>query len=125
MHLGVPDRAIEHFKKAMRLSPLDPLDFATQNGLALACFFAGQHSEGLKWALSAIRANANWPPARFTAMMCYAVLGDIDSAKASGQIAMRMDPARRISQMRQRFPLRREQDREKMFEAYRLGGIPE
>src|SRR5260370_17853960 len=34
VHLGNPNDAIEYFKKALRLSPLDPLDFATRNGLA-------------------------------------------------------------------------------------------
>jgi len=41
------------------------------------------------------------------------------------QIAVQMDPANRISSLRQRFPLRREQDYEKLLEAYRLAGLPE
>ncbi len=52
IHLGRPEEAIDYFKKALRLSPLDPLDFATQKGLADVYFFAGQHAEALKWSLS-------------------------------------------------------------------------
>jgi TolB-like protein/class 3 adenylate cyclase len=124
-HLGHQDDAIRHFKKAMRLSPLDPLDFATQSGLALAYFFDGQYSEALKWALSGVRANPNWVSARIITMMCYALLGDIDAAKAAGKVVMQLDPSRRISQIRRRIPLRRQQDYEKMVEAFRLAGIPE
>jgi adenylate cyclase len=125
VHLGLPEDAIEYFKRALRLSPLDPLDFATQKGLSDAYFFAGQHAEALKWSLSAIRANPNWFPSRVAAMCSHALLGDIEAAKAMGQFAMQMDPSRRISLIRQRFPLRREQDYEKLIEGYRLGGIPE
>jgi adenylate cyclase len=125
IHLGFHEDAIVHFKKATRLSPLDPLDFATFNGLALACFFAGKHSEALNWALSAIRANPGWPPPRFAVAMCHVVLGDIDAAKASCNIGMEMDPGRRNSMTRQRLPLRREEDSRKIIEAYHLAGVPE
>jgi adenylate cyclase len=125
VHLGLPENAIDYFRTALRLSPLDPLDFATQNGLAYAYMFSGQYAEALKWALSSSRANPNWVASRWGAMCSYALLGDIEAAKAMGQIALQMDPARRISSLRQRFPLRREQDYSKLIEAYRLAGIPE
>jgi TolB-like protein/class 3 adenylate cyclase len=125
LHLGDPEKAIDYFKTALRLSPLDPLDFATQKGLADAYFFSGQYTDALKWALSAIRASPNWVPARLTAMCSHALLGDIEAAKAMGQIAMQIDPTRRISAMRQRYPLRREQDFARLMEAYRVAGIPE
>jgi adenylate cyclase len=125
IHIGRPDEAIEHFKKALRLSPLDPLDFATQNGLAQAYLFAGQYSESLKWALSAVRANPNWPTSRFTLAACQSLLGNIDAAKAAGEIAMQLDPGRRISKVRERLPLRREEDYATLLEGYRLACIPE
>ena len=124
-HLGHHRDAIEHFKRAIRLSPLDPLDFATENGLSQTLFFADEYSEGLRWALSAIRANPNWAPARVSAMMNHALLGDIEAARADGKVAMRLDPTRRLSTVPQRYPLRRDEDREKLAKAYRLGGIPE
>ena len=125
MHLGAHESAIAHFLKAMRLSPLDPLDFATQNGLARTCFLAGQHTEALKWALSSVRANPNWPSSRFTSAACYVVLGDIEAAKAICASGMERDPGMCISKLRQRIPLRRDDDFRKMSEAYRLAGVPE
>src|SRR5262249_6069390 len=90
LHLGHPEKAIDYFITALRLSRLDRLDFATQKGLADAYFFSGQHAEALKWSLSAIRANPNWVPSRLSAMCNHALLGDIAAARAMGEIAMQM-----------------------------------
>ena len=53
--LGEPDRAVEHFAHAMRLSPIDPSIFAMQQGTAHAHFFAGRYDEALTWAKMALR----------------------------------------------------------------------
>ena len=39
---GDPDSAIEHFSRAMRLSPLDPETYRMQAGMAAAHLFAGR-----------------------------------------------------------------------------------
>src|SRR5215813_1439530 len=41
--LGDPERAIEHFVQAIRLSPIDPRTFFMQEGIGVAHFFAGRH----------------------------------------------------------------------------------
>ena len=55
--------AIEHFAHAMRLSPLDPLMFVMQNGIAFAHFFAGRYDEASSWAEKALREDPNYLPA--------------------------------------------------------------
>ena len=42
VYLGEPDRALERFAHAMRLSPVDPFLFGMQQGSAYAHFFAGR-----------------------------------------------------------------------------------
>ena len=54
--LGNEDAAIEQFQIALRLSPLDPLIFNAQTGLAFAHFFAGRNEDASSWATTAIAA---------------------------------------------------------------------
>ena len=42
---GEPDGAIEHFARAMRLSPLDPEMYRMQAGMAMAHLFAGRFDD--------------------------------------------------------------------------------
>ena len=57
--LGEPDRAIERFAHAMRLSPIDPGLFAMQQGTAHAHFFVGRYDEAVSWAKMALREQPN------------------------------------------------------------------
>ena len=52
---GEPDGAIEHFARAMRLSPLDPEMYRMQAGTALAHLFAGRFDTASSWAEKASR----------------------------------------------------------------------
>ena len=47
---GEPDGAIEHFARAMRLSPLDPEMYRMQAGMAVAHLFAGRFDAASSWA---------------------------------------------------------------------------
>ena len=60
--LGEPEMAIEHFARAMRLSPLDPLIFVAQSGIAVAHFFAGRYDEASSWAEKALREQPELLP---------------------------------------------------------------
>jgi tetratricopeptide (TPR) repeat protein len=55
MWLGEPDRAVEHFAHAMRLSPVDPNLTFMQQGIAHAHFFVSRYEEALTWAKMALR----------------------------------------------------------------------
>jgi adenylate cyclase len=57
--LGEPDAAIKHLSDAMRLSPLDPLSFRAQSGIAFANFLAGRYEEAIGWAEKALRERPN------------------------------------------------------------------
>ena len=52
---GEPDDAIEHFARAMRLSPLDPEMYRMQAGMAVAHLFAGRFDTASSWAEKAFR----------------------------------------------------------------------
>ena len=52
---GEPDDAIEHFARAMRLSPLDPEMYRMQAGMAMAHLLAGRFDAASSWAEKAFR----------------------------------------------------------------------
>ena len=45
IYLGAPDKAIDYFRRAIRLNPLDPLIPRMHTGVAAAQFLAGQYKE--------------------------------------------------------------------------------
>jgi TolB-like protein/class 3 adenylate cyclase len=49
-HRNMADRAIREFQRAMRLSPLDPLNYLAMMGLAFASFIAGRYEHAIEWA---------------------------------------------------------------------------
>jgi adenylate cyclase len=123
--LGEHQKAIDYHHRAMRLSPLDPRIFFAQSLLAYACFFLGNYEEGLKCAADGLRRHPSNVAALRAAMACHAMLGNIEAAQKLWQQVALLSPSDRVSETRKRFPLRRDQDLEKLQEAYRLAGMPE
>jgi tetratricopeptide (TPR) repeat protein len=60
VYKGEADRAVENFNRAMRLSPLDPLIYTMQSGMAAAHFQAARYDEAASWAGRALRAQPTW-----------------------------------------------------------------
>jgi TolB-like protein/class 3 adenylate cyclase len=124
-YLGNHSSAVEYFKKALRLSPLDPLMFTTQTGLGYAYFFMGQEADALKWAEITIGASPGFLPAHRLVTVCHAVAGRTEAAKTVWEFLRQKDPAQRISSLMHRLPFQREEDRTRLSECYRLAGVPE
>jgi TolB-like protein/Tfp pilus assembly protein PilF len=120
--LGNEEAAIEQFKIALRLSPLDPLIFNAQTGLAFAYFFAGRNEDASSWATTALRQQPKFVGAHLVMMACHAMSGQVKEAREVCARAMQLDPTLRISGFTYR---RRPEDIEKIANAYRIAGMPE
>ena len=120
--LGNVDAAIEQFKIALRLSPLDPLIFNAQTGLAFAYFSAGRYEDASLWATTALRQQPKFVGAHLAMMACHAMSGRVKEAREVCARAMQLDPTLRISGFTYR---RRPEDIEKFAKAYRIAGMPE
>ena len=120
--LGNEDAAIEQFKIALRLSPLDPLIFNAQTGLAFAYFSAGRNEDASSWAATALRQQPKFVGAHLVMMACHAMSGQVKEAREVCARAMQLDPTLRISGFTYR---RRPEDIEKFANAYRIAGMPE
>ena len=122
---GEPEVAINHFAQAMRLSPLDPNAFSTQAGLASAHFFAGRYDEAASWAERSVREQAgHTPPLRILAASS-ALMGRLEDAHAAIARLRQLEPTFRISDLRDRTPLRRPQDLATFADGLRKAGLPE
>jgi TolB-like protein len=125
VYLGNAEAAIEQFQVALRLSPVDPRIFLTQTGMALAHFFAGHYEDGSSWATIAIRLQPNFLGAGRIMMACLAMSGRVEEARQACSHSLQMDPTQRLSNIKDRMPLRRPEDISSLTEAFRIAGMPE
>ncbi len=123
--LGDHQTAISYLQRALRLSPLDPRIFFAQDALAYAHFFLGNYEEGRKCAAAALRHHPGYLPALRIEMACNALGGNLEAAQKLWEQVALLSPSDCISRARKRLRYRRDQDREKLEEAYRLAGMPD
>jgi tetratricopeptide (TPR) repeat protein len=124
--LGEPDRAIECFAHAMRLSPLDPLTFFMQYGTAHAHFFAGRHDETHSWAKMALREQPDSHASLRIAAASCALAGRDEETKRLMARLLEIDPALRISNLKNVLgQYRRPEYPAKYADALRKAGLPE
>ena len=81
LYASNPDKAIEHFHRSMRLSPLDPMHFNALVGIGAAHFGKGQYDEAARWIEQALREkpSATWVYRLLTTT--YANAGRLEEAK--------------------------------------------
>ena len=120
---GEVDAALEQYHLAARLSPLDPLRFFAQTGIAYAHFMAGRYDEGSSWARSAVLERPNYLNAQLILAACLAMSGRVEEARVISARMVQLKPGLRISRLKTRF--RRAQDTERLSQACRLAGMPE
>jgi TolB-like protein/class 3 adenylate cyclase/tetratricopeptide (TPR) repeat protein len=123
--LGDTDTAIKHLTHAMRLSPLDPLRFRALGGIALAHFLAGRYDEAITWAEAALRERPNYLAAiRELAAAC-ALAGRLPEARKAMAQLREIDPAMRVSTVKNWVPFRRPDDLKRLEDGLRKAGLPE
>jgi TolB-like protein/class 3 adenylate cyclase len=125
VYRGHPEIAIEHFARAMRLSPLDPLTFIMQMGVAFAHFFAGRYDDASSWAEKALGEKPNYHPALRIAAASSALAGRLQEAQNKIARSLQLNPTPQISNLSNEIPLRRPEDLAKYAEALRKAGLPE
>jgi TolB-like protein/Tfp pilus assembly protein PilF len=124
--LGEPDRAVEHFANAMRLSPIDPNLTFMQQGIAHAHFFAGRYDEALTWAKMALRGLPNGHGSLRIASASCALAGRAEEAKILTARLLEIDPVLRMSNLKNVLgPYRQLEYLAKYADALRKAGLPE
>lgn len=120
---GEPDAALEHFSRAMRLSPLDPELFRMQAGMALAHFFAGRFDEAAGWAERAVGNLPSFLAANCVLAASHALAGRTDKATLVMRNIGAIDPSLRISNLQDWMPFHRDQDLAQLRRGLSLAGL--
>ncbi len=89
---GEPDGAIEHFERAMRLSPLDPEMYRMQAGMAVAHLFAGRFDTASSWAEKAFRGLPSFLMVVAIIAASHALAGRADEAQRAMRHLRELDP---------------------------------
>ena len=122
--LGRPEVAIEHFRRALRVSPFDPMNFSALIGIGCAHFKAARYEECAIWAAKGVaeRPSAVW--AHRVLASAYAHLGWLDEARHEVSVLLTAVPDATVSAIVNLLP----NDPEyvaRFADGLRMAGLPE
>lgn len=122
---GEPKSAIEHFERAMRLSPVDPESYRMQAGTAMAHLFAGRFDVASAWAEEAYAKLPSFLMVIGIVAASRALAGRLEEARRAMSHLRELDPALRISNLKEWLPINRPEDLSVFAEGLRKAGLPE
>ena len=123
--LGEPEVAIEHLARAMQLSPLDPLIFLAQGGMAWAHFVAARYDEASSWAEKAVREQANYVSGMRMAAASHALAGRLEEGQKVMARVRQIIPELRVSNLKNVMSFQRPEDFTRYAEGLQKAGLPE
>jgi len=122
---GESDAAIEHFARAMRLSPLDPETYRMQAGMAAAHLFARRFDAASALADEASRNLPSFLLAAAVAAASHTLAGRPEEGKKVMARLRKLDPLLRVSSLGDWLPIRRAEDLATFADGLRKAGLPE
>ncbi|HVJ53955.1 MAG TPA: hypothetical protein VM689_15915 [Aliidongia sp.] len=122
---GETESAIEHFAHAMRLSPLDPEMYRMQAGMAAAHLFAGRFDAASSWAEESFRNLPSFLMVACIIAASHALAERAEQAQRAMEHLRGLDPALRISNLKDWLTIHRTEDFAMLAEGLRKAGLPE
>ena len=93
--------------------------------IAFAHFLAGRYDDASSWAQRALQVRPSYPSAIRLAAASSALAGRPEEARQAIERLRQVDPALRVSNLKDRLPLRRPDDLTRYQEGLRMAGLPE
>jgi adenylate cyclase len=123
-YLDRADTAIEHFERALRLSPFDPMNFNAFIGIGGAHFVAGRYTETARWFEKGLleQPSATW--AYRNLVPAYALLGREEEARAGLSRLLQEYPDLTISKIMSALVFS-QPTLDRLAEGLRRAGMPE
>jgi TolB-like protein/Tfp pilus assembly protein PilF len=106
--IGDGERAVEHAKRALRLSPLDPFAFFAEHMLSQGYYISGDYEKAVTWARSAASHNGLLTSNLRTFAAALVALGDIAGAQEVARRVLAVEPTFRLRTFAARSPMKRE-----------------
>ncbi|TIT04266.1 adenylate/guanylate cyclase domain-containing protein [Mesorhizobium sp.] len=124
-HSGRPLVAIEHFHRAMRLSPVDPEKGIALSGIGMSYLMLERYEEALAWGERALREMPNYGSSHRVVIMALVKLNRPDEAQAAARRLMEAFPTYTLGLQTQINPWRDKGFAERYVEALGIAGVPE
>jgi adenylate cyclase len=121
---GDHETAIQHFGRAMRLSPFDPMVSNYLFGIGSAHFVAGRYEQSVEWLEKALFGNPDAPWMYRGLIPAYVFAGQLDKAKEGLDELLRAYPDLTIPKVRAALAFN-EDYTGRMIEGLRRAGLPE
>lgn len=121
---GEPETAIEHVAQAMRLSPSDPHMFTMRAATGSAHFFAGRYDAALSWSEAAVWERPGFLIATAVVAAAAALSGRQPEAERAMSRLWSIEPAMRLGNLREHWPIRHADDLARWTDGLRRAGLP-
>ena len=124
-HSGRPLIAIDHFQRAMRLSPVDPEKGIALSGIGMSYLMLERFEEALRWGESALREMPGYGSSHRVVICALVGLRRMDEARAAASRLLQAFPTYTLTLQKEINPWRDKAFAERYLEALRTAGIPD
>ena len=123
--LGQHELAIDRFQRALRLSPRDPNLFHVRTGIAYAYLLSNRYDEAASSVQDALRDQPTYLGGIRILAASKALGGQLEEAREATTRLLELDPAMRISNLKDRISPLRPEDFVKYSDGLRKAGLPD
>ena len=124
VYAGRLDTAVEHFRRAQRLSPRDPRAFDVWSGLSFAYIQLGRDEDAILAARASLQQSAKYAPARRFLASALALVGRLEEARENVRQILADEPDFSVAKLMSRVGMG-EGEASRYLQGLRTAGVPE